>query len=61
MPKRCEKSGCKKKLKLTDMSCVCGKTFCINHRLPESHCCSYDFTKDKIKIKGVTNEKLLKI
>jgi len=40
---KCNHNECNKKLKLTDLSCRCEKRFCINHRLPESHRCVYDF------------------
>jgi len=41
---KCNHIECNKKLKLSDLSCKCEKRFCINHRLPESHHCVYDFT-----------------
>ena len=41
------KNKCKKKLKLTDMSCRCGKRFCSTHRLPENHNCSIDYAQIK--------------
>lgn len=41
----CGFTSCKKKLSLTDMSCRCGQRFCVNHRLPETHCCTHDFKK----------------
>ena len=40
--KRCSHNGCRKKLKLTDMSCRCHKRYCAKHRLPESHICSWN-------------------
>ena len=61
MPKRCAFDGCNKKLKLTDMKCVCCKTFCLEHRLPESHNCAYDFKEKKIVLEKVTCEKVIKI
>jgi len=39
---------CKKKLQLTDHKCRCGIIFCIKHRLPEQHNCTYDFKVEKI-------------
>lgn len=58
--KVCGCEGCKKKLALTDFSCKCGIRFCANHRLPESHKCSYDFRtagmaqlkNDLVKVEG---------
>ena len=57
---------CKKKLKLTDMKCRCGKKFCPKHRLPEQHKCSYNFKAEdqnlnKLGLGGGTFEKLIKI
>jgi hypothetical protein len=40
---RCNHSGCKKKLSLTDFPCKCGLTHCAEHRPAEVHNCSYDF------------------
>ena len=45
--KKCSFKGCKKKLKLTDMVCKCGKRFCSLHRLPETHNCSWDPKSEK--------------
>lgn len=50
--KRCVHSECKKKLSMVEREfvCVCGKCFCIKHRLPEFHECRHDFietAKDK--------------
>ena len=41
------KTKCKKKLKLTDMACRCGKRFCNLHRLPENHNCSINYAQIK--------------
>ena len=41
--KFCGCEGCKKKLALTDFSCKCGIRFCVAHRLPEEHKCTFDF------------------
>lgn len=40
--KRCGRSDCNKKLKLSDMMCHCKTRFCSRHRLPEMHECSWD-------------------
>eukprot|EP00946_MAST-07B_sp_MAST-7B-sp1_P003000 g3000.t1 len=42
---QCCLAGCKKKLKLSDTPCRCELRFCLAHRLPENHRCTYDFTK----------------
>ncbi len=60
MPKCCF-DGCNKKLKLTDMACVCTKKYCIKHRLPESHNCLYDFKEKKIHLEKIICEKIIKI
>ena len=39
---RCNATNCRKKLKLTDMGCRCSKIFCVAHRLPETHACTFD-------------------
>lgn len=36
---------CKKKLGLISFKCKCGKSFCLDHRLPETHECTFDFKK----------------
>jgi AN1-type zinc finger protein 4 len=33
---------CKKKL-LIEIDCRCGQTFCLKHRHPDSHNCTYDY------------------
>jgi AN1-type zinc finger and ubiquitin domain-containing protein 1 len=43
VPKRCTLEGCRCKIKLTDFPCRCGKYFCSQHRVAESHMCSYDY------------------
>lgn len=35
--------SCKKKLLLTDFACKCEKRFCVMHRFPEVHSCTYDY------------------
>ncbi len=42
-PKRCSMEGCRCKLKLTDYPCRCEKIFCSQHRLAETHACTYDY------------------
>ena len=47
----CEFSNCSKKIKVSDKIiglCKCGKTFCILHRLGETHKCGYNY-KSEIK------------
>ena len=50
MPKElCSLEGCGKKLTLTSIRCKCEKKYCMAHRLPEEHACSYDFKADGMK------------
>ena len=60
---RCACDGCKKKLTLIDrtMPCKCGLLFCVHHRLPEAHACTYDYKKDKVVVTGTTVEKVAPI
>ena len=44
--KRCSHPDCRQKLSLTDMACRCTRRFCIRHRLPESHSCTYNFKNE---------------
>ena len=39
---RCQHQGCKKKLAAYELAikCVCGKSFCSNHRIKSKHNCS---------------------
>jgi hypothetical protein len=40
---RCCFSECKKKLLLSDTQCKCNERFCMTHRMPETHNCSFDY------------------
>ena len=57
----CSHTSCNSKLKLTDFDCRCSNRFCMKHRLPELHNCSYDFKKDKINLVKVFADKVIKI
>jgi len=57
---RCSHQECRRKLKLTDMECRCHKRYCSQHRLPESHICSWDpkcvdEMQNYIKMAGLDN------
>ena len=43
-PKKHKCNFCRKKISLTmqELVCVCGKEFCLSHRLPESHDCTFN-------------------
>ena len=38
---RCAHESCKKKLRLTDWACKCGKVYCDKHRLMDLHACGF--------------------
>ena len=59
----CSLDGCKKKLTNVELiiKCVCGKSFCSKHRMPECHNCSHDYTKDKVVVEGCKHEKVRKL
>ena len=40
---RCPVDGCARFLAPSDMPCRCKRRFCMLHRHPESHACTYDF------------------
>lgn len=41
----CSFDGCKKKLKITSLTCRCQKRFCNKHFLAEKHNCTFDYKK----------------
>ena len=44
--KRCP--VCNKKLGLFDYTCRCGNNYCIKHRMPEDHKCSFGFQDEVV-------------
>lgn len=40
---RCAHADCKKKLMLSDFECKCGARYCVSHRFPQEHSCTFDF------------------
>jgi hypothetical protein len=47
--KICQFESCGKKLSITELmtcKCKCGNTYCVLHRLSESHNCKYNFKGD---------------
>eukprot|EP00117_Sycon_ciliatum_P010637 scpid106620/ scgid12462/ Zinc finger A20 and AN1 domain-containing stress-associated protein 6 len=40
---KCRFESCRKKLRLADPACRCGMRFCMAHRLPEQHHCTFDY------------------
>lgn len=65
-PKRCQLSGCNKKLTLTDFSCKCKQFYCAAHRFSELHSCTFDYKgtgkdllmKQLTEVKGSRLEKI---
>ena len=45
---RCQFISCNKKIRISNLECRCGKTFCSHHTFPEDHKCDYDY-KDPLK------------
>lgn len=46
---KCDVHECNKKLSMTDSitgKCKCGNTYCLIHRLSETHNCTYNFKKE---------------
>lgn len=63
---RCSSPDCKKKLGLMPFSCKCGLSFCMKHRLPDSHSCTYDFkseAQDRLRRDNpqIVSDKIIKI
>lgn len=50
---KCNFDGCNKKLKITDMSCKCGKIFCQFHKFPEEHKCEFNYNSEENKRKTI--------
>lgn len=63
---RCNYKDCRKKLGLIKFTCRCEKDFCITHKLPESHQCTFNYLcKSKMVLKDklvkVVNDKIIRI
>jgi predicted nucleic acid binding AN1-type Zn finger protein len=66
MPKKCECSGCNKKLLLSSLQCKCEKYFCDMHRYSDNHKCTFDYklnneNKLKKELVEVKSDKVDKI
>ena len=64
--KYCHHSDCQRKLKISNLSCKCGKIFCKFHKYPEQHKCDYDYkekahVEKKIEIMKSISNKIQKI
>ena len=51
---------CRKKIPLAmrGSPCKCGHEFCTTHRLPESHCCTFDSRSEHLKKSAQTIEEM---
>lgn len=60
---RCCFDKCNKKLTLVDKSCkcICNKSYCILHRLPETHECIIKYDRFKIKYDACNHNKIIKL
>ncbi len=45
--KKCSYNECNHRIKLTNLPCKCGNIYCIEHRLPEKHNCTFDYKNEK--------------
>ncbi len=52
----CQLDGCNNKLRLSDLRCRCNKIFCIKHRLPEYHNCTYNYKYTEQEENKIINE-----
>lgn len=63
LPKQLRKTTCvccSAKLKLTDFACgKCKNRFCMMHRLPEAHACTFDFKEEGKKILEARNPQIV--
>ena len=53
----CSFEDCKKRLKITDLSCRCEKIFCKIHKFPENHKCEYDYRESNKRQKRIDDLK----
>lgn len=63
---RCCALGCKKKIGLLSFECKCGLSFCVKHKLPEVHNCTFNHKREgllslKQKLVKVTSNKIIPI
>lgn len=63
---RCCALGCKKKIGLLSFQCKCGLSFCVKHKLPELHNCTFNHKSEgvlslKQKLVKVASNKIIPI
>jgi predicted nucleic acid binding AN1-type Zn finger protein len=55
----CALDGCGKRLTMSNsIDCKCGKTFCIAHRYPHDHRCTFDHSK---QFRGKLENQMVKL
>lgn len=52
---------CNKALKMMSVVCKCGSVFCLKHRYPESHSCTFDYKANAKLAISAANPKILSI
>lgn len=63
---RCCAPECNKKIGLLSFECKCGLSFCVKHKLPEVHNCTFNHKNDGIislkqKLVKVSSNKVIPI
>ncbi len=63
---RCAHPTCNKKLNLMKFTCQCQLSFCLKHKSPETHSCTYDYKTienldEKISLSKCIAEKIKSI
>lgn len=56
---KCKHSKCKKK-SMIEYKCRCGFVFCVKHKNPEDHKCTFDFREEGKKMLEQKNKKIVK-
>lgn len=54
---KCDK--CKKSTAVMAFHCKCGGRFCIKHRYPETHCCTFDHKSEGKSNISANNPKIV--
>lgn len=59
-PSLCNFGPCKKKINFLSFTCRCGGNYCVTHRCPEEHKCSFDFKNLATKELAKNNPKVVR-
>ena len=57
---RCEQCKCKLNIIETTFVCKCTKIFCMTHRLPEYHECTYDYKNDRVQLVKLDDNRIIR-